>query len=149
MLATVHHDLTFQERCRAKPVGAAECFRPHRARTKACRTRRVIETAVGHEVEQHAVRRREGDHEVGAGNLLVQRVHLGQGQAADQRAFRLGAAQHRVADDLRRWRMPRVQSQRDAAHLAAVDIRNQIVGRRRTLLFKQGAGSVGAANESR
>ena len=99
MIAAVHDDRSFQMRCGAKAVGAAKTFCPDSTRLNARCVRSVAEARIGYDVEQQAIRVRERNHEIGAGDLLMQRVHLGERKATDQRTTLLLLAQDCRADE--------------------------------------------------
>ena len=122
VLAPMHDDRSFEMRRGAKAVGTANTLRPHSTRPDARCVRSVAETRVGYYVKQQAIRVRKGDHEIGSGDLLMQRVHLGEREATDQRTTLLFLAQDCGADKLRRRRAQRVEAKRNAAHPAIVDI---------------------------
>src|SRR6266702_1934561 len=104
MLTSVHDNGTFEIGGGAESVGAADIFRPDSSRANTGSIRGVAETGVGDDVEQQSFGSREGDHEVGAGDLLMQRVHLGERKAAHERAALLFLAQNGRADELGRGR---------------------------------------------
>jgi len=84
VLAPMNDDRAFQVRRGAETIGAAKTFRPNRTWPDARRVRSVAEARIGYDVEQQAVRVRKGDHEIGAGDLLMQRVHLSECEATDE-----------------------------------------------------------------
>jgi len=86
-------------RRRAEAVGAANTLRPDGTRSNARCVRSVAEARVGYYVEQQAICVRKGDHEIGAGDLLMQRVHLGKREATDERTTLLLLAQDGRADE--------------------------------------------------
>ena len=70
-----------------------------------------VEARIGYDVEEQAIRVREGNHEIGAGDLLMQRVHLGEREAADERTTLLFLAEDCRADEFRRRRAQRVEAE--------------------------------------
>src|SRR5882724_3051796 len=102
MLASMHDDGSLEIGGRAKSVGAADIFRPDGARANAGRVRRIAEAGVGYDIEQKSFGGRKSDHEIGAGDLLMQRVHLGKRKAAHERVALLFLAQDGRADEFRR-----------------------------------------------
>ena len=118
----MHDNRSFEVRSGAKAVGPANTFRPNRTWPNARCVRSVAEARVGNYVEQQAIRARKGNHKIGAGNLLVQRVHLGEREAADKRTTLLLLAQNCRADEFGlRWAQG-VEAQRNATHPAVVDL---------------------------
>ena len=99
MVAPVHDNRAFEMRRRAEAVGAANTLRPDGTRSNARCVRSVAEARVGYYVEQQAICVRKGDHEIGAGDLLMQRVHLSEREAADERTALLLLAQDGRADE--------------------------------------------------
>src|SRR6266851_612059 len=137
VLAPVHDNRAL-EMCRgAKAVGAANAFRPNSTRPDARRVRSVAEARVGYYVEQQSICVRKRNHEIGTGDLLMQRVHLSEREATDQRTTLLFLAQDCRADKLGRRRAQRVEAERNAAHPAIVDIGRQKFGWRRSALLKR------------
>src|SRR5262249_21121103 len=84
VLTSVHDDCALEMRSGAKAVGAADAFLPDRTWPNARRVRRFAEARVGYDIKQQAIGIRKGNHEIGAGDLLMQRVHLGEREAADK-----------------------------------------------------------------
>src|ERR1700710_2540645 len=85
VLAPVHDDRPFEMRCGAKAVGAANTFLPNGSGTNARCVRSIAEARIGYDVEQQAIRVRKGNHEIGTCDLLMQRVHLSEREAANKR----------------------------------------------------------------
>src|SRR5258706_1307518 len=124
-------------RCGGKAVGAANPFLPNGTWTDARCVRSVAEARVGYYVEQQAIRVRKGNQEIGTGDLLMQRVHLSEREATDQRTTLLLLAQDCRADEFGRRRAQRVETERNAAHPAIVDIGRQKFRWRRSALLER------------
>ncbi len=137
VLAPVHDDRSLEMRRGAKAVGAANTFRPNSTRPNARCVRGVAEARVGYYVEQQAICVRKGDHEVGAGDLLMQRVHLSERETTDERTTLLLLAQDRGADEFGRRRAQRVEAERNAAHPAIVNVGRQKFRWRRSALLER------------
>src|SRR5258706_6733012 len=137
VLAPVHDDRSFQMRRGAKAVGTANTFRPDSTWPNACCVRSVAEARVGYYVEQQAIRVRKGNHEIGAGDLLMQRVHLSEREASNQRTTLLFLTEYCRADKFGRRRVQRVEAERNAAHPAIVDIGRQKFRWRRSALLER------------
>ncbi len=137
VLAPMHNDRSFEMRRSAKAVGTANMFRPNSAGPDACRVGSVAEARVGYYVEQQAIRVRKGNHEIGAGDLLMQRVHLSEREASNQRTTLLFLTEYCRADKFGRRRVQRVEAERNAAHPAIVDIGRQKFRWRRSALLER------------
>jgi len=137
VLAPVHDNGSFKMRRGAKSVGTADTFRPNCPWSDARRVRSIAEARVRNDVEQQAFRVGKGNHEIGAGDLLMQRVHFGKREATNQRTTLLFLAQDRGADEFGRGWAKRVEAERNAAHPAIVNIRRQKLGWRRSALLER------------
>src|SRR6201991_3902575 len=99
MLAPMHDDRPLEIGGGAETVGAANIFRPYGSRTDAGCIRSITETGIGYDIEQQAVGICKSDHEIGAGNLLMQGVHFSERKAAHKRTTLLLLAQNNRADE--------------------------------------------------
>ena len=99
VIAPMHDDRPLEMRRGAKAVGAADTLRPDSAGPDARCVRSIAEARVGDDVEQQTVGVGKGDHEIGAGDLLMQRVHLSQRETPHQRTTLLFLAKYGRADE--------------------------------------------------
>ena len=133
MLGAVDGDRRFHGRCQTQRVGALLQLSPQAAGPDVLRLRRGAEGVVGDGVQHHAGWVTQRYHEVGAGDLVIEVVHLGQGQPARQ-LVPLARFAHRggVGVD-RRWRAVRVQAGFKAAFPGLADFRRQRSRKRRSI----------------
>ena len=142
MLGAVHREGAFEMRDAAESVGAANQLLPDGAGPDARGVRHGLEAVVGHHVEQQTFRRGEGDHEVGPGDLQMQRMHFGQSQSANEGMSLVLLAQLRHGNDFRLGGMSRIESVGDTAHPTVIDVRSEEIRRRRALALERGPGTL-------
>ena len=114
VLAAVDDDRTLEEGDCSDAIRAAMRFRPKAARTDIFGLGCICETLISHYIEQEPPGRRESDKEICTGNLVVQRLHFRQRQAAKQDALLLLRSQLAGARHIDRWRPPQIKAQRYA-----------------------------------
>ena len=143
MFAAMHDDRAFDERHGADAIGAAMRLRPDTAGADGLGVRRIGETLVGDHIEQKAFGRGEGDEEIRAGDLLMQRLHFGQRQTAHEDMLLLLRAQDARRRHLKRRRARGIQTKRNATQPAIVNVDGQEIGRHGAALTKNRVGGVG------
>jgi hypothetical protein len=96
------------------PIRAATHLRPKAAWTDILGLGCICETLIGHHIEQEPLGRRESDKEICPGDLVMQRLHFRQRQAAKQDTLLLLRSQLAGARHIDRWRPPRIEAPRYA-----------------------------------
>ena len=125
MLGAVDRHRRFHGRRQTQRVGALLQFPPQAAGADVLRLRRGAESVVGDGVQHHAAGIAQRDHEVGAGDLVIEVVHFGERQPARQ-LVPVARFAHRGGVGVDRFgRAVRVEARFQAAFPGLADFRRQ------------------------